>query len=66
MNEFIHYKCRVCGKSFFLLSKEVQHSEEENRYITCPYFGRHRNIHVVNKYANLKECMEKQKAVYSR
>lgn len=47
------------------MKKEIQHNEKEDRYITCPYFGRHRNIHVVNKYSNLKECMEKQRAVYN-
>lgn len=59
MNDrYIIYKCLSCNKHFILFTNEVKHTEEESRYIACPFHGSHRNICVVGKYENIKECME--------
>lgn len=58
--ELVEYKCKICNKHFFLIDEEVEHSEQEDRYITCPFDGRHNKITVCGKYDSLKECMEKQ------
>lgn len=55
---YIIYKCLTCNKHFVLFSNEVKHTEEESRYITCPYYGKHKNIVVVGSYESIKECME--------
>lgn len=58
MSECIVYKCNSCKKHFILLTEEVTHSEQESRYITCPYHGSHRNISVAGKYEDIEKCME--------
>lgn len=63
MRRYIEYKCLECNKTFILPKKHVTHSAEEARYITCPYFGRHKNLVVVGCYDNLKKLMEERKAV---
>lgn len=67
MNEYIHYKCKICDKSFILFLNEVEHSEEKSMYLACPHDSRHKkeNICVVDRYSNMKECMEKQR-IYKR
>ena len=55
---YIIYKCKICHKHFILMTNEVNHSEEETKYITCPYHGRHKNIIVVGKHEGIKECMD--------
>lgn len=57
---YIVYRCKVCGKHTVLFSNEVTHSEQESIYITCGHNGRHKNICVVGKYDNLKECMNQR------
>lgn len=61
---YIAYKCKICGKSFILLTDEVKHSELESKYITCPFNGKHKNIIVCGRYEDLKECMDTR--VYKR
>lgn len=58
MSEIIQYKCKECGKSFFLLEEELTYSEQEEKYITCPYYGKHKKIIVCGKYGSLKEIKE--------
>ena len=55
---YIIYKCKICNRGFILFTNEVKHSEEESSFITCPYHGKHKNIIVVGKYENIKECMD--------
>ena len=55
---YITYKCRSCNKTFILLEEELKHDEEESRYITCPYHGKHKDIIVTGKYDDLNECMK--------
>ena len=57
LGPLILHRCNVCGKHFSLYENELTHSEEEGRYITCSYKGKHKNINVVNKFQNAKECM---------
>ena len=58
MNDtYIVYRCLICGNHFVLMSNEVTHSEEESKFITCPYHGKHKQIIVVHKYENIEECM---------
>ncbi len=62
MNEgYIIYRCKICNKHFILMANEVKHSEEESRYITCPYFGKHKDIRVIgiiSRYGEINKCME--------
>lgn len=59
MNDgYVIYKCKICGKHFILMTNEIKYSEEESKYITCPYHGKHKNIIVVGKYEGIKECMK--------
>lgn len=64
MNDcYIIYRCKTCHKHFILMTNEVEHSEKESRYITCPYFGRHKDITVVgriDRYGEIKKCMEER------
>ena len=62
---YIIYRCRICGKHFILMTNEVVHSEEESRFITCPFRGKHKDIVVINRFENINECMEKQ-SVYKK
>lgn len=68
MSEIIQYKCKDCNKTFFLLEEEVDHSEKAAVYITCPYFGKHKNIIVTGKYENLRELNKimTDKDIYKR
>lgn len=68
MNNIIQYKCLDCNKTFFLLEEEVDHSEKFSKYITCPYFGKHKNIIVTGKYENLRELNKimKEQDIYKR
>ena len=68
MYDVIQYKCKQCNRSFFLFENEVEHNERESRFITCPYFGKHRDIIVVSRFGSIKdikECMRK-KDIYAR
>lgn len=59
MKEYIVYQCRTCKKHFFLLAEEVEYSEKESDYITCPYHGKHKDIIVVGAYDDMqKMCRE--------
>ena len=55
---YIIYKCRTCNKGFILFTNEVEHTESESRFITCPHHGRHKDIIVVSSYESIGECME--------
>lgn len=55
---YIVYKCKTCGKHFILMTDEVKYSEEESKYITCPYHGKHKDIIVCGRHDDLKECMD--------
>ena len=55
MNDLIQYKCKTCTKSFFLIEEELEHSIKEDKYITCPFNGKHKNIMVTNRYESIKE-----------
>lgn len=55
---YIVYKCIKCRKHFILLTNEVKYSENESKYITCPYFGKHKDIIVCGRYEDLKETMD--------
>ena len=57
-NAYIIYKCKICHKYFILMTNEIDYSEEESRYVTCPYHGKHKNIIVVGKHEHIKECMD--------
>lgn len=62
MNDcYIIYRCRICHKHFILMTNEVQHSERESNFITCPYHGKHKRISVIGKidrYGEIKKCMD--------
>ncbi|MEY8415315.1 hypothetical protein AAK964_03370 [Tissierella praeacuta] len=62
--EYIVYKCLNCNRSFILLASEVKYNENESKYITCPYHGKHRKIIVTGAYDSVKECMDS--SVYVR
>ena len=43
------------------MSNEVDHSEKESKFITCPFHGKHKNIRVIgriSKYGEIKRCMD--------
>lgn len=63
MKEYIIYRCKICGKSFILLSEEVRFNEKQGNYISCPFKG-HKNIVVTGAYDSIKECMDS--SVYVR
>ena len=64
MNDcYIIYRCKICGKHFILMTNEVEHSERESKYLTCPYHGSHKRISVIGKidrYGQIKKCMEQR------
>ena len=60
---YIIYRCKTCHRHFILMSNEVEHTVKESKYITCPYYGKHKDIHVVgviDKYGQIKKCMEQR------
>lgn len=63
---YIIYKCLTCNKIFILMTNDVDHSERESRYISCPYFGKHKNIIVCGKFDSIKEVMEDQRMYEKR
>ena len=63
MDDLIIYKCQICKKHFILLESEVEHSERESKFITCPYYGKHKDITVIGKidrYGEIHKCMEQR------
>lgn len=56
-DKYIVYRCLKCGKLTILLSEEVDHSEEQGKYLTCGHDGRHSDLIVVDKCADIIECM---------
>lgn len=60
MKEYIVYKCKICNKHTILLGEEVNHSENESKYITCGHDGRHKRLIVTGAYDSLKECMNER------
>ncbi len=58
MDSYIIYKCLECNKHFVLFTNEVEHSEQESMFITCPYHGKHKRIIVINRFESLKDCMD--------
>jgi len=63
MKDYIVYKCKICKKTFILLTEEVRFNESKGNYISCPFRG-HRNISVTGAYDSIKECMDN--SVYVR
>lgn len=56
--DYIVYKCLVCGKEFVLQKKDVEHSEHESKYLTCPFHGKHKKIIVTGTYDDIGKCMD--------
>jgi DNA-directed RNA polymerase subunit RPC12/RpoP len=58
--EYIIYKCLNCNRSFILLASEVRNDNSRDKYISCPFHGKHRKIIVTGAYDSLKECMQER------
>lgn len=58
MKNYTIYKCKTCNRHFILYKTDVSYSEKKNRYIACPFHGKHRNIVVVGAYDSIHECMD--------
>lgn len=57
------YKCNICKIIFIIPTEDVERMEKEGKYIACN-FG-HKNIVLLNKYDDLRQCMEEQH-IYKR
>lgn len=57
MKEYIVYRCKSCNKHFILHKIDVTYNEKENKYITCPFNGKHKSIVVTGAYDSLKDAM---------
>ena len=58
---YIIYRCNSCKKHFILMSNEVEHTLKESKYITCPYYGKHKDINVIgaiDRYGEINKCMD--------
>lgn len=55
---YMAYQCRQCGTVFIIPTEYIERMEKQKRYIACN-FG-HRNIEKLDKYDNLKECMQER------
>ena len=55
---YVAYKCLVCKTEFIIPSEHVIRMELAGKYIACN-FG-HKNIKKIDKYADLKECMQQR------
>ena len=55
---YIIYECLDCHNHFILDEREVTYSEEESKYMTCPYHGKHKRIIIVQKYNDIERCMD--------
>ena len=60
LNEILECRCKDCNKKFFLYKKDVTENEHKRKILTCPYWGKHKKIHIVNRYENIKELMEQK------
>ena len=58
MRNYIVYKCRSCGTEFAIHQEFVNRNKN---YLTCPMFGKHRDIIVIGAYDDLEECMKHAK-----
>lgn len=58
MKNYTIYKCKTCRKHFILYKTDISYSEKDNRYITCPFDGRHKDIVVTGAYDSIEECMD--------
>lgn len=58
----IKYKCQKCGCEFEINKKWIDYAETEDKYITCPLHGKHKNIHVISR-REIEYLMQERKAV---
>ena len=61
-DEFIIYKCKICGCEFAVKQDYIKYAELEHKYITCPLHGKHNQINVIGRI-DFKKLMEERKAV---
>lgn len=54
---YISYRCNICGTEFIMPTEALTYAELEGRYLACPYG--HKHIVIIDRYGDLKECMEK-------
>lgn len=55
---YIAYKCKVCNTFFIIPVEDVERMKAQGKYIACNYG--HKNIKEIDKYADLKECMQQR------
>lgn len=60
---YVSYRCKRCNAEFIIPTEHLKISEIHGRYLACP-FG-HKDIEVVDRYGDLKQCMEEQH-IYKR
>lgn len=59
LGDMILHKCQVCGRHFSLYDEElINIDEKEVKFITCPYHGKHKQINIIGKYDNIRDCMK--------
>lgn len=60
-DKLIIYRCNICKGVFLLPEKLVDYTEGKGDFITCPYYGKTRDVNVIgyiDPYGEVKACME--------
>lgn len=53
---YMAYRCKQCGIAFMIPTEDIIRMGKQKRYLSCPYG--HRRVDELDKYDNLKECMD--------
>ena len=51
---YIMFRCYTCGCVFIIPKEYIEHNDN---YLTCPKYGKHKDIQVIGAYDSLEECM---------
>lgn len=59
-------RCETCNKLMMGLQQDITYTEENRRYLTCLYDGRHKKVNIIKKFDSFKECMGAPVGKYKR
>ena len=61
-DDYILLRCQICNCEFAVKERFIKYNDDWGRYISCPAYGKHKDIHVIGR-KELKRLMEEKRAV---
>lgn len=59
--QFTVLKCTSCGATLILLTSEMR--ARNKNYITCPFYGKHKDMIVRGAYDDLFRCLKEKSEI---